>query len=134
MYWSEIANPETLVDAPVRLPSEQKFRGVLREIVLRASAISFPFPAVVPGVEAIDAVVAEHREYYAGALERLADMVEYELAATWANEEKSDLATPVSGREYLKRRQESEARIAAIDAKLKAVTGDIVHDWRSRQS
>ena len=133
IYWSEVANPETLLEGPARVAAEQKFRQVLREIVLRASAISFPFPAVVPGVEAIDAVIAEHREYYVNALERLADFVQYELTATWANEEKSDLATPVRGREYLKRRQESDSRVAAIDAKLKAVTGDIVRDWRSRQ-
>ena len=133
VYWTDVANPETLLEGPARVAAEQKFCQALREIALRASAISFPFPAVVPGVEAIDAVIAEHREYYGEALQRLADTVEYELTATWANEEKSDLATPVSGREYLKRRRESEARIAAIDAKLKAVTGDIVRDWRSRQ-
>lgn len=133
VYWSEVVNPETLLEGPVRVPAEQKFRQVLKDIVIRASAISFPFPALVPDLESIDALIAEHREHYASALDQLADMVEYELTATWANEESADLATPVSGREYLKRREESEARIAAIDAKLKTVTDGIVRDWRSRQ-
>lgn len=133
VYWSEVTNPETLLEGPVRAAAEQKFRQVLKDIVIRTSAISFPFPAVVPDVGGIDALIAEHRDYYADALEQLADMVEYELTATWANEESSDLATPVSGREYLKRREEAEGRIAAIDAKLKTVTVGIVRDWRSRQ-
>ena len=133
VYWSEIANPETLLEPPVRVPAEQKFRQVLKDVAIRATAISFPFPAVVSGAEAIDVLVAEHHSHYASALERLADTVEYQLTATWADEQSSDLATPVSGREYLKRRQESESRIAAIDSKLKTVTTGIVRDWRSRQ-
>jgi Gas vesicle synthesis protein GvpL/GvpF len=132
VYWTEIANPETLLEPPVRVPAEQKYRQVLKEVALRETALSFPFPAVVPDHEGIDALVCEHHDYYAGAFERLADTIEYQLTATWADEENSDRATPVSGREYLKRRQESEARIAAIDAKLKTVAGTIVRDWRSR--
>ncbi len=77
--------------------------------------------------------MADERGVYEEALVRLADTVQYELTATWAAEEQTDLATPVSGREYLKRRQEAEARVAAIDAKLKSVTNNIVHEWRSRQ-
>lgn len=133
VYWSEIANPETLLESPVRVPTLQKFRQVLREIVLRASTISFPFPAIVADTEAIGALIVEHHAHYEGTLQHLADSVEYELTATWTAEEASDLATPVSGREYLKRRQESESRVAAIDAKLKAVTAGIVRDWRSHQ-
>ena len=83
--------------------------------------------------DAIDALIAEHRQHYESTLQRLADSIQYELTATWAAEETSDLATPVSGREYLKRRQESDSRVAAIDAKLKAVTAGIVRDWRSHQ-
>lgn len=133
MYWSEVANPETLLEPPSRGPAERKFRQILREIVLRASAISFPFPAVVADEAAIDALIGEQHAHYETTLQRLADSIQYELTATWAAEETSDLATPVSGREYLKRRQESELRVAAIDAKLKTVTSGIVRHWRSRQ-
>lgn len=133
VYWSGVANPETLLEPAVRIPAEQKFRQVLREIVLRVSALSFPFPAVVADVDAINAVLTEHRGHYVNGLQRLEDSIEYQLTATWTNEEAADLATPVSGREYLKRRQESESRVAAIDAKLKTVTAGIVRDWRSHQ-
>lgn len=133
VYWSEIENPETLLETPVRVPAEQKYRQVLKEVALRATALSFPFPAMVANLEAIDALVVEHRIHYADAFERLADTVEYQLTATWMEEQSSDLATPISGRAYLKRRQESESRIAALDAKLRAVTAGIVRDWRSRQ-
>jgi len=133
VYWSEVANPETLAEAPVRRLSEQKFRQVLREIVTRTTPVTFPFPAVVVDLETVDKLVAEQRGYYVEALNRLADTVQYELTATWSADQQTDLATPITGREYLKRREETEARIAAIDARLKTVTAGIVREWRSRQ-
>jgi len=133
IYWSEVANPETLVAGPASKAAEQKYLAVQRDIITRTTAISFPFPAVVADLDSIDAVIAEHREYYLEALTRLADTVQYDLTATWSADDQADLATPISGRDYLKRRQESESRIAAIDAKLKSIAAGIVREWRTRQ-
>lgn len=133
MYWSEVANPETLLEGPTRKLAEGKFRQVLREIAGIETAIALPFPAVVDSVEAIDAVWAEARNRYAEALHRLADMVQYELTATWAEEQGVDLATPMKGAEYMMRRQQREVRVSAIDNKLRTVTAGIVRDWRMRQ-
>lgn len=133
VYWSEVANPETVDEPRVRKTAEQKYHQVLREVVGYTTAIAFPFPAIVADVESLDKLIADERGVYEEALVRLADKVQYDLTATWAAEQQTDLATPVSGREYLKRRQEAEARVAAIDAKLKSVTSGIVREWRSRQ-
>ena len=84
-------------------------------------------------VEALDASIATEAERYGEALIRLDGTVQYEMVASWAADDQADLATPVSGREYLKRRQEAADRIAAIDSKLKTVTGEIVREWRARQ-
>ena len=132
-YWSGIANPETLVEGASRKPAELKYQQVLREMATRATAIAFPFPSVVASLEDIDALLGEGRESYVSALTRLAGSIQYELTATWVENERADLATPISGKEYLKRRAESEARIAAIDTKLKTVAAGIVREWRSRQ-
>jgi Gas vesicle synthesis protein GvpL/GvpF len=132
-YWSEVANPETLSEVPARKLAEQKFQQVLREIIIRTTAVAFPFPAIVADLESLDKLIVDECSLYEDALARLADTVQYELTATWAGDEQTDLATPVSGREYLKRRQEAEVRVAAIDAKLKSVTTGIVREWRSRQ-
>ena len=70
---------------------------------------------------------------YHAALEKVGDAVQYEIIASWAADEQADLATPVSGREYLKRRQEAAGRTAAVDSKLKSVTADSVKEWRQRQ-
>ena len=59
--------------------------------------------------------------------------LQYEIIATWADDQQADLAAPVSGREYLKRRQQAAGRIAAVENKLKSVTADSVREWRSRQ-
>ncbi len=133
VYWSEVANPDALSEGPSKKFAEQKYQQVLREVISRATAIAFRFPAVVADVESIDKVIADERGIYEEALVRLADTVQYDLTATWAAEQQTDLATPVSGREYLERRQEAEVRVAAIDAKLKSVTNGIVREWRSRQ-
>ena len=133
VYWSEVANPETLLAGASRKPAEFQYQQVLREIVIRTTAIAFPFLAVVADLKFIDAGVAEQREYYLEALTRLDGTVQYQLTATWAEDMRADLATPVKGGEYLKRRQETEARVAAIEAKLRTVTVGIVREWRSRQ-
>ena len=133
VYWSEVANPEPLVEGAGRKPAELRYQQVLHEIVIRTTAIAFPFPAVVSDFEDVDALVTVQHEHYVEALGRLANTVQYELTATWAENERADLATPVKGHEYLKRRQETEARVAAIDAKLRTVAVGIVREWRSRQ-
>ena len=77
--------------------------------------------------------LAADQELYREALQRLAGAVQYEIIGSWTADESVDLATPVSGREYLLRRQQAAARIDAIDGKLKAVTADVVLEWRARQ-
>ena len=134
IYWSEIADPETtLAEGTARKNAEQKFQQVLREIVAQFTPIPTPFPVVLTDLEALGKYVVEERERYEEALSRLGDTVQYELIASWTADDQTDLATPVSGREYLKRRQEAADRIAAIDTKLKTVTASCVREWRSRQ-
>ena len=133
VYYSEVGNPEALVDGASRQAAEGKYRQVLRDIVVVITPIAFPFPAVVADLEALDVMLAEKRDMFTEALQRLAGMVQYELTATWEDDDRRDLAKPVSGREYLQRREESQARIAAIDAKLKTVTAGIVRGWRDQQ-
>jgi hypothetical protein len=88
---------------------------------------------VLADVEAIEKYVAEERGYFDEELTRLGDSVQYEMIASWTADDQADLATPVSGREYLKRRQEAAERIAAIETKLKTVTTGVVREWRARQ-
>lgn len=133
VYWSEVATPDALLEGPSRKAAEAKYRQVLHELVAVVTPLSLPFPAIVESADGIEALLADRRDTYVEALTRLDGLVQYELIATWADEEGIDLATPVSGHEYLKRRQESEARVAAIDAKLRSVTAGIVRDWRSRR-
>jgi len=133
IYWSEVTNPETLAAGPTRKAAEATYRHLLREMLVWTTPIAFPFPALVAEPEEIDALLAEKGEEYIEALHRLAGTVQYELTATWEDDERADLATPVSGRAYLKRREEAEVRIAAIDTKLKTVAAGIVLDWRMRQ-
>src|SRR5208283_1489724 len=122
-YWSEIANPEVcLGDAESMKKAAAQFQQVLRQILASTTPLPFPFPTLVEDPDAMEDRLAAERELYRAALERIGDAVQYEIVASWAADEQADLATPVSGREYVKRRQGSESRIAAIDSKLKSVT------------
>ena len=134
VYWSEVADPEaTLAEGAARKRTALKFQQVLREVVLHVTPLPFLFPVVLADLEAIDLYIAEQGEFLCATLTRLGDTVQYEMVASWTADEQADLATPVSGREYLKRRQEVVDRIAAIDTRLKTLTGELVREWLVRQ-
>lgn len=133
VYWSEVSTPEALLKGPSRQAAEQRYRGVLREVVSHTTALSLPYPSVVANLEELEKQLDLEQSRLQETLTRLAGNIQYELTATWTDNESKDFATPVSGKEYLKRRQESEARVAAIDGKLKVVTSGIVLDWRARK-
>lgn len=134
VYWSEVADPETCFgDAESLKKATLQFRQVLREILAIITPISFHFPTLLESADIIEQYVGTRRELYCAALVRIGDAVQYEIVASWAMDEQADLATPVSGREYLKRRQELTSRTAAVDNKLKCVTADSVREWRERQ-
>ncbi len=133
-YWSEIANPEECLGDPGSLKKAAvQFQRTLRDILAVTTPIPFPFPTLLENVEALGPLLATDQELYREAFLRIGDAVQYEITGSWAADQEADLATPISGREYQKRRQEAAGRIAAIDSKLKRVTADSVREWRSRQ-
>jgi len=134
VYWSTVDNPEAVLgEAESLKKSALQFHQVLREILAVTTPIPFHFPTLLESEDVFERHLAAEQELYRAALERTADAVQYEVVGTWAVEEQADLATPVSGREYLKRRQEAVGRIAAVESKLKSVTADSVREWSGRQ-
>ena len=134
VYWSEIANPEACLGSSESLKKAAlQFHQVLREILTTATPIPFRFPTLLESEDSMEQHLAAEQELYRAALERIGDAVQYEVVGSWAADEQADLATPVSGREHLKRRSQATERIAAIDSKLKSVTTDSVREWRARQ-
>jgi hypothetical protein len=134
VYWSEIADPEECLGTAESLKKAAlQFHQVLREILAAATPIPFRFPTLLESEEGMEQHLAAEQELYRAALERIGDAVQYEVVGSWAADEQADLATPVSGREYLKRRSQATERIAAIDSKLKSVTTGSVREWRARQ-
>ena len=134
LYWSEIENSDTcFADAESLKRAAFEFHQVLREILAKTTLIPFRFPALVTEEEAVEQHVAAEQALYSEALERIGDAVQYEIVGRWAIDEQADFAAPVSGKEYLRRRQETMRRTAAIEAKLKSVAGASVQEWRSRK-
>jgi len=134
LYWSEIENSDACFgDAESLRRTAFEFHQVLREILAKTTPIPFRFPALVTEEEAIEQHIAAEQALYSEALDRIGEAVQYEIVGSWAPGEQADFATPVSGKEYLKRRQETMRRTAAIEAKLKSVAGESVREWRSRQ-
>ena len=134
VYWSDIQNPQTdLGDAESLKKAALQFHQVLREILTVTTPIPFRFPTLLESADALEQHLAAERELYRAALERINDAVQYEIVASWTDEQQTDLAAPVSGREYLKRRQEALGRVAAVENKLKCVAADSVREWRGRR-
>jgi len=133
VYWSDIEDVEACFNKPEALKQAAlKFHQVLREILALTTPIGFRFPTLLETSDALEEHLLSEQELYREALTRLGGTVQYEITATWPDEQ-ADTATPVSGREYLKRRQEAAGRVAAVENKLKGVTGDSVREWRARQ-
>jgi Gas vesicle synthesis protein GvpL/GvpF len=134
VYWSELTNPEEcLGTAEFLKKAALQFHQVLRQLLAEVTPIPFRFPTLMENEEKIEQHLAAEQPTYLAALERVGDAVQYEVVGSWAADEQADLATPVSGREYLKRRSQATGRIAAIESKLKTVTADSVREWRARQ-
>ncbi len=134
VYWSDIGDPDAMSGEPASLKKAAlQFQQVLREILAATTPIPFRFPTLLESSEVFEQHLAPEQESYRQALERIGNAVQYEILGTWAEEQQADLATPVSGREYLKRRQEALGRVAAVESKLKSVTADSVREWRARQ-
>jgi len=134
VYWSNITDVEAYLGSPDAMKqSALQFHQVLREILALTTPIPFRFPTLLDSSENLEQHLAAEQELYREALSRVENAVQYEIVATWTNEAPADTAAPVSGREYLKRRQEAAGRISAVENKLKSVTGDSVREWRGRQ-
>jgi len=134
VYWSEISNPEACFgDAESLKKATSQFQQVLRQILAVTTPLPFAFPTLLESTDSMDEFLAAERAAYRSALERIGDAVQYEITAIWTADDQIDMAAPVSGREYVKRRHEVAQRTAAVDVKLKSVTGDAVREWRSRQ-
>ena len=133
VYWSEVENPQSMADAESLKKSALEFHHVLREILAATTPIPFRFPTLLESADALEQHLAPEQELYRDALARVDGAVQYEIVGTWAEEQQTDMATPVSGREYLKRRQEALGRVAAVEGKLKTVTADSVREWRGRE-
>jgi hypothetical protein len=134
LYWSLIADPDACLGTAEALKKAAlQFHMVLREILSQATPIPFRFPMLLEGEDAITQHLSVDQHLYREALERIGDTVQYEIVGTWPADKQADLATPVSGKEYLRRRQAAAVRLSAIDAKLKLVTAGSVREWRARQ-
>ena len=133
VYWSEIENPEAFAEPESLKQAALQFHHVLRDILATTTPIPFRFPTLLENADALEQHLAPEQELYRQSLARVDGAVQYEIVATWAEEQQADLATPVSGREYLQRRQAALARVGAVEGKLKSVTADSVREWRGRQ-
>jgi Gas vesicle synthesis protein GvpL/GvpF len=134
VYWSEIANPgEWFGDAESLKKAASQFQQVLRQVLSATTPLPFPFPTLMENMVEVENHLAAEQELYRAALEKIGDAVQYEIVASWAADEQTDRATPVRGREYAQRHREAALRVAAVDSKLKAVTGNSVREWRARQ-
>ena len=134
VYWSTVQDVEACLGTPEALKQAAvQVHHVLREILAVTTPIPFRFPTLSESDAALEEHLAPEQELYRDALARVDNAVQYEIVASWAEEQQADLATPVSGREYLKRRREAASRTTAVEGKLKSVTAGSVREWRARQ-
>ena len=134
VYWSDLQDVEPCLGAAEAMKQAAlQFHQVLRDILASTTPVPFRFPTLVDSSDNLEQHLAAEQELYREALARVEGAVQYEVIANWTDEPATDAAKPISGREYLKRRQEAAGRVAAVESKLKRVTADAVREWRGRQ-
>jgi hypothetical protein len=134
VYWSNLENAEAcLGEAEALKKAAVQFHQVLREVLGVTTPIPFQFPTLFESDEVLEEQLSSEQELYREALARVGNSLQYEIVGTWTEQQDADTSQPVSGREYLKRRQEATGRVTAVETKLKTVTADSVREWRGRQ-
>lgn len=134
VYWSSIADPESCLGTAESLKAAAlQFHQVLREVLAVTTPIPFRFPTILETEDGLEEHLSAEQEMYREALARLENTLQYEIVGSWSDEQEADFAKPVTGREYLQRRQQATGRVAAVESKLKSVTADVVREWRGRQ-
>jgi hypothetical protein len=134
LYWSNLDNPEACLGAAESLKKAAvEFHKVLREVLTVTTPIAFRFPTLLEREEVFEEHLSSEQELYRESLARVGNALQYEIVGTWTDEQEADFSKPVTGKEYLQRRQQSSGRIAAVENKLKNVTADSVREWRGRQ-
>ncbi|HEY1731814.1 MAG TPA: GvpL/GvpF family gas vesicle protein [Terriglobales bacterium] len=134
LYWSNLDNPEACLGAAESLKKAAvEFHKVLREVLTVTTPIAFRFPTLLEREEVFEEHLSSEQELYRDSLARVGNALQYEIVGTWTDEQEADFSKPVTGKEYLQRRQQSSGRIAAVENKLKNVTTDSVREWRGRQ-
>jgi hypothetical protein len=134
LYWSNLDDPESCLGSAEALKKAAlQFHQVLREVLAVTTPIPFRFPTLLEREEVLEEHLSSEQNLYRDALARVGNAMQYEVVGTWTEEQEADLAKPVTGREYLQRRQLASGRITAVENKLKSVTADSVREWRGRQ-
>jgi len=134
VYWSDLLDVQACLGTPEAIKQAAlQFHQVLREILAATTPVPFRFPTLLDSSDNLEQHLASEQELYREALVRVGGAVQYEVIATWTDEPATDAGKPISGREYLKRRQEAAGRVAAVESKLRRVTADAVREWRGRQ-
>ncbi len=134
LYWSNLDDPEScLGEAESLKKAALQFHQVLREVLTVTTPIPFRFPTLLEREEVFEEHLSSEQELYREALARVGNALQYEIVGTWTDEQEADFSHPVSGREYLQRRQQASGRVDAVESKLKSVTADSVREWRGRQ-
>jgi hypothetical protein len=134
LYWSNLDDPEACLGAAEALKKAAvQFHKVLREVLAATTPIPFRFPTLLEREEVFGEHLSSEQELYREALARVGNALQYEIVGTWTDDQAADFSKPVTGKEYLQRRQQASGRVTAVESKLKSVTADFVREWRGRQ-
>lgn len=134
LYWSKVEDPEACLGAAETLKKAAvQFHQVLREVLAATTPIPFRFPTLLESEEVFEEHLSAEQELYREALGRVGNALQYEIVGTWTDDQEADFSKPVTGKEYLLRRQQASGRVSAVENKLKSVTADSVREWRGRQ-
>ncbi len=143
------ASTKTLVEGDVAalfsevsaLPTEagelaqaaMSFQSTVQQAFGAGVVIPFRFPTLLADESALRAHLVERREEYRRALSKLQGLAQMEVRLTKLGGTLRSEA-PQSGTEYLKSRQSESKSVADATSAIREAAGDLVREWRQRES
>ena len=111
------------------------FHRVVQDVFQQVAVIPFRFPTTTAEAPELYSFLVEHAAEYRECLRRLDSKVQMDIRVFWT--EAGDSATgeqPQTGTDYLRRKQERQAKLASAAEHIHSVVGQTAMEWRQTDS
>jgi hypothetical protein len=110
------------------------FHRVLQDIFRQTAIIPFRFPTTIQEEPELLRFLDEHADGYRESLTRIRDLVQMEIRIAWTPTDHHISVHSATGTDYLRLKQQRQARLTTVAESLRSAVNLLLTDWRERGS